>query len=471
MRLILTGFSLVAFPLIAALVITMVSVDRLVSQSQHTLMHSVLVTQGSQVLVEAVTAMERNALQYQVLGDKVLFDVYKENHDKFLETARSLDALDIADGQRRLIEELLVSEDEVYVMLGTYPHDAPETEAALAGFPEIAGIAQQVLSDSQGLIGHGIEQIQSGAKNVQRTLVLEAIALVPAAFVLSMLFAVLITRPIKQVDRAIRRLGDGKFSEIPVVRGPRDLEQLGERLSWLRDRLLELEQEKTKFLQHVSHELKTPLTAIRESAELMNEQVVGTLNSQQREIVEILWDNSIKLQKLIEDLLNFSILRSRASAMNYTRVAMKNLIEDVLEDHKVALMSRNVQLHKSLNEVSMEGDREKLRILVDNLVSNAIKYSPDDGPLWIKLFARGKDVVLEVADSGPGIPAAEHDRVFEAFYQGAPAAKGRVSGTGLGLSIAKENAHAHGGDIRVLEWEKAGACLQVVLPMEKSTQS
>lgn len=458
-------------PLIAALVITMVSVDRLVGQSQHTLLHSVLATQGSQVLVETVTAMERSALQYQVLGDKVLFDVYKENHDKFLETARSLDALDITDGQRELIEELIVIEDEIHVVLGIYPHDATETTTALAGFPEIAGIAQQIQSESQGLIGRGIEQIQAGAENVQNTLVLEAVALVPAAFVLSMLFAVLITRPIKQVDRAIRCLGDGRFGEIPVVRGPRDLEQLGERLNWLRDRLLELEQEKTKFLQHVSHELKTPLTAIRESAELMNDQIVGDLNSQQREIVEILRDNSIQLQKLIEDLLNFSVLRSRASAMSYTQVAMKDLIEDVLEDHKVALMSRNVQLNLALNGVTMEGDREKLRILVDNLVSNAIKYSPDDGPLGIKLFKQDNEIVIEVTDSGPGIPAAEHDRVFEAFYQGAPADKGHVSGTGLGLSIAKENAHAHGGDITVLELNQAGACLQVVLPMEKSTRS
>jgi two-component system sensor histidine kinase GlrK len=235
--------------------------------------------------------------------------------------------------------------------------------------------------------------------------------------------------------------------------------------------LLELEQEKTKFLQQVSHELKTPLTAIRESAELMNEQVVGNLNSQQHEIVDILRDNSIKLQKLIENLLNYSILRSRAFAITYQRVAMKDLIEDVLEDHKVALMSRNVHLHKSLNAVSMNGDREKLRILMDNLVSNAIKYSPDDSPLWIKLFARENQAFIEVADSGPGIPDADHDRVFEAFYQGAPADKGRVSGTGLGLSIAKEYAHAHGGDITVLKWKDAGACLQVVLPLEKSVQS
>jgi two-component system sensor histidine kinase GlrK len=471
MRLILIGFSLVALPLIAALVIATISVDRLVGQSQRALLHSVLITQGSQLLVEAVTAMERSALQYQVLGDKVLFDVYTENHDKFLETARALDALDIADGQRRLIEELIVSEDEIHVILGLYPHDAPEMETGLARFPEIAGIAQQILSDSQRLIGRGIEQIQAAAEQAQRTLVLEAVALVPAAFVLSMLFAVLITRPIKQVDRAIRRLGDGRFGEIPVIRGPRDLEQLGERLSWLRDRLLELELEKTKFLQHVSHELKTPLTAIRESAELMNDQIAGDLNSQQREIVEILRDNSIQLQKLIEDLLNFSVLRSRASAMSYSRVAMKDLIEDVIEGHKVELMSRNVQLHKVLGEVSMVGDREKLRILMDNLVSNAIKYSPDGGPLGIKLFKRDHELVIEVTDSGPGIPAAEHDRVFEAFYQGAPADKGHVSGTGLGLSIAKENAHAHGGDITVLELNQTGTCLQVVLPMEKSTRS
>jgi two-component system sensor histidine kinase GlrK len=300
--------------------------------------------------------------------------------------------------------------------------------------------------------------------------VLEAIALVPVAFILSMLFAVLITRPIKQVDRAIRYLGDGNFSEIPVVRGPRDLEQLGERLNWLRDRLLELEREKTKFLQHVSHELKTPLTAIRESAELMNEQVVGDLNNQQREIVEILRDNSIQLQKLIEDLLNFSILRSRASGMSYNRVEMKKVIEDVLDDHKVALMSRNVNLQKSLKPVNVEGDREKLRILVDNLVSNAIKYSPDDSPLWVKLYEMNKRAFIEVTDSGPGIPDTERDRVFEAFYQGKPAEKGHISGTGLGLSIAREYAHAHGGDISVVKSREAGACLQVVLPLEKGAQ-
>lgn len=468
-RLILIGFSLVALPLIGALIIATVSVDRLVSHSQHTLVQSVLVTQGSQLLVEAITAMERNARQYQVLGDTVLFEVYEENHEKFIETTRTLEALELAEGQHKLIEDLRVIEDEVYVILQTYPYDAPETEEALAGFTELAQTAQQILDDNRNLISRGFEQIQGKAERIQQMLVLEAVALVPAALLLSFLFAILITRPIRQVDQAIRQLGDGQFSDPAVVTGPRDLEQLGERLNWLRNRLLELEQEKTKFLQHISHELKTPLTAIREGAELMNEQVVGELNDQQREIVDILRDNSIQLQKLIEDLLNFSMLRSRTSKLFHNRVELKSVIEDVLDDHKAALLSRNLDLRPSLVPVSVDGDREKLRILVDNLVSNAIKYSPDDNPLWIFLSSHDNQAIIEVADSGPGIPENEHDRVFDAFYQGAPADKGHVRGTGLGLSIAREYAQAHGGDITVIKSDRTGARLQVLLPLEQTS--
>ena len=469
LRLLLIGFLLVALPLIAALVLATLSVDRLVSHSQHALLQSVLVTQGSQVLVEAITAMERNARQYQVLGDKVLFDVYEENHAKFSDTARTLEALELTGGQGELLDELLILENEIQVVLGIYPHDAPETDAALAGFGELSVIAQQILIDNQDLISRGVEQIQSSAENVQRTLVVQAIALVPAALLLIALFAVLITRPIKQIDKSIRRLGGGKFNQPVVVRGPRDLELLGERLDWLRIRLLELEQEKTKFLQHISHELKTPLTAIREGAELLNERVVGELNGQQREITSILQDSSIQLQKLIEDLLSFSMVRTKTTTLFNMRVDLRPIIEEVLEGHKVAMMFRKLDLRRVLLSAKVNGDGEKLRVMVDNLVSNAVKYSPNNSPLWVMLSKRGKNAIIEVADSGPGIPDAEHERVFEAFFQGAPATKSHVRGTGLGLSIAREYAQAHGGDITVVKSKNVGACFRVCLPLEQNT--
>jgi two-component system sensor histidine kinase GlrK len=470
-RLILVGYSLVTMPLVVGLVIATTYVDRMVGQSENALVQSVLATQGSQILVEAITAMERNASQYQVLGDKVLFDVYEEKHAKFVDTARALDDLELVAAQRKLLEELRSREDEVHTALSVNPHDASATKAALSRFPELGQTAQQILADNQGLINRGVEQIQGKAKEVQRTLVVQAVALVPAALLLTIFFTLQITRPVKQVDQAIRRLGDGKFTEPAVVSGPRDLEQLGERLNWLRQRLLDLEQEKTKFLQHVSHELKTPLTAIREGAELLNEQVVGELNTQQREIAGILRDSSLHLQKLIEDLLNFSILRTRSSGLFRKRLELHKIIRDVLEGHKVALLSRKLDLRTSLQRVRLKGDKEKLRIMVDNLISNAIKFSPDGSPLWVLLFKRDAHAIIEVADAGPGIPAAERERVFEAFYQGASAGKGHVRGTGLGLSIAREYAQAHGGNITVSNSGKIGARLQVELPLDQGSCS
>ncbi|MDH3559606.1 MAG: HAMP domain-containing protein [Gammaproteobacteria bacterium] len=264
LRLILIGFVLVALPLIIALVVATVSVDRLVTQSQHALFQSVQVATGTQVLLESLTAMERNARQYQVLGDAVLLDVYKENRTRFVDTARSLKAMDLAGNQRNLLHQLFSAEREVHLVFSSPPHNDPDAIAAVQKYTELAQTAQQILEDNQALINRGLEQIQSVAQEVQHTLIMEAVALIPIAILLMVIFTVLITRPINQIDRAIRRLGDGTFNSPVVITGPRDLEQLGERLNWLQDRLLELEQEKTKFLQHISHELKTPLTTIRE---------------------------------------------------------------------------------------------------------------------------------------------------------------------------------------------------------------
>lgn len=466
LRLILTGFALVALPLIVALLITTVSVDRLVTQGQSALMQSVLVTQGSQSLVEAIKAMERNARQYQVLGEKVLYDVYVENHSRFLDTARSLETLEISATQQTQLKELRVVEDEVYTVLATYPYDAKEVADALPQFIDLGLIAQGILVDSQQLIASGVERMQRQSGKVKKTLLIQAAALVPAVLLLTIIFVFLISRPIRQIDRAIHRLGAGEFTEPSNISGPRDLVQLGDRLDWLRDRLLELEQDKTRFLQHMSHELKTPLTAIREGADLLREKIVGDLNSQQEEIAGILHENSLQLQKLIEDLLNFSILQSRSAELVRGPVDLQPLIEEVIETHKLAIMARHLQLETIFRPVSLSGDRDKLRTLLDNLVSNAIKYSPDSSRLRISLSTDRAYACIDVTDSGPGIPEEEHERVFEAFYQGKPAARGPVRGTGLGLSIAREYARAHGGDVSVVKSDQTGATLRVVLPME-----
>ncbi len=469
-RLLLVGFVLVVMPLMVALIHATYEVDRLVAQGQRALFATVRATQGSQLLLESITDMERNALQYKVLGDEALLEVYRENHQRFIDTTRKLAALNLSDLQHERLQMMIRVENGVSEVLERFPHDAEETANAVSGFGSLARDARKMLVDNRKLVEREVGTMETKGAEVQRSLVVQAMALVPGALIMAGIFTILITRPLRQMDKAIRRLGDGDFSKPAQIVGPRDLEQLGERLDWMRTRLLEVEQEKTRFLHHISHELKTPLTAIREGSELLSEEMVGHLNAQQTEIAAILRDNTLQLQKLIENLLNFNVASSQAFTLHIEPVALRSLIYNVLTEHKVAVLARQIVLDVSLQPVEIQGDRAKLGTVVDNLVSNAIKFSPEKGRLRVYLESRDGQAIIEVADSGPGIPEDERRRVFDAFYQGSNRANGHVRGTGLGLSIAREYAQAHGGYIEVIDGESAGACLRVVLPLEQAEE-
>ncbi len=469
-RLLLVGFVLVVVPLMVALIHATYEVDRLVARGQRALFATVRATQSSQLLLETITDMERNALQYKILGDERLLQVYRENHQKFIDTAKKLTALNLSDLPHDRLQMMMQVENEISEILELFPHDAKETITAVEGFSSLARDARKMLVDNRKLVEREVGSMENKGAEVQRSLVVQAMALVPGALILAGIFTILITRPLKQVDNAIRRLGDGDFTRPAQVVGPRDLEQLGERIDWMRTRLLEVEQEKTRFLQHISHELKTPLTAVREGAELLSDEVFGHLNTQQTEIAGILRDNTLQLQKLIENLLNFNVASSKAFTLHLESVALRDLINSVLTDHKVEVMARKLVLDISLQPVEIRGDSAKLCTVIDNLISNAIKFSPENGRLRVYLELRDGQAIIEVADSGPGIPEDERRRVFDAFYQGSKSANGHVRGTGLGLSIAREYAQAHSGYIEVIESESTGACLRVVLPLVQAEE-
>src|ERR1044071_4891259 len=162
-------------------------------------------------------------------------------------------------------------------------------------------------------------------------------ALIPTAIFLIAAFTFVISRPINQVSRSIRRLGGGECAKPIRIEGPQDMVRLGEQLDWLRDRLITLEAQKTRFLQHMSHELKTPLTALREGSDLLSSGVVGNLNAEQREIARILKENSIELRKLIEALLNYSAVHAQTQYLDAKIVPLKDLVLRVINDRKLAI--------------------------------------------------------------------------------------------------------------------------------------
>nr|WP_282571349.1 HAMP domain-containing sensor histidine kinase [Methylonatrum kenyense] len=233
----------------------------------------------------------------------------------------------------------------------------------------------------------------------------------------------------------------------------------------MRLRLKDLEEQKSRFLQHMSHELKTPLTAIREGAELLQDKVVGPLNAEQQEVALILQSNTLALQRLIEDMLNFGTSRGERRSLHLAHVQLAPLIDAVCRNHKPVMINRSLHLQTDLRDVRLEADEEKLRTIVDNLLSNAVKFSPSEGVIRVLTERHGNTVVIEVSDQGPGIPDSERESVFGAFFQGSHRASGYVKGSGLGLSIAKEYVDAHDGSIEALPGEGGGTRMRVILPL------
>jgi two-component system sensor histidine kinase GlrK len=145
-------------------------------------------------------------------------------------------------------------------------------------------------------------------------------------------------------------------------------------------------------------------------------------------------------------------------------VDLAHILEEVLADHKPAAMAKSIDLVEDLEAAWAEGDAERLRSVVDNLVSNAVKFTPIGGSVKVSVRVEGGGTVIDVCDSGPGIPPEERDRVFDLFYQGSAPSRGSVKGSGLGLSIVAEHVAAHGGRVDIDEGEDRGARLRVWLP-------
>jgi two-component system sensor histidine kinase GlrK len=231
-----------------------------------------------------------------------------------------------------------------------------------------------------------------------------------------------------------------------------------------------IDQQKQQFLRHVSHELKTPLTAIREGTELLHDGIGGRLTPQQIEITQILRENSLKLQKMIENLLHYTKLETMASSLQVELVDMRSIVQHTLQNHYLSIQKKSLVIRKFMEDTSWLVDREKIQIILDNLLSNAIKHTPDHGDIKIYVSENDHHYLLRVSDSGPGISLQDQSKLFRPFYRGIESGQSLVESSGLGLAICKNLVEAHGGTIQLsTHIDTQGATFVIKLP-KKTTE-
>lgn len=465
LKLLLVGFTLAILPLLLAFGSATLHVDRLAEQSQNTLAQAVQATRTSRVLIEQLNLMERSARQYFILQDRILLDNYELAHNNFNKAIKELTTIPLGQDQRQALDKLAKDEASLHTSILIQTHAITSPESIVSNFLNLSDQAQKILAENNRLIDLESAALSVAAQKTQKQMLQQTIILIPVALIVALVITFLVAQPIQRMDKAIRRLGSGEYNEPISIEGPGDLRNLGERLDWLREQLLELEQQKQRFLRHVSHELKTPLTAIREGSELLHDEVGGQLSPQQREIADILRESSLRLQKMIENLLSYTAMHFQTSSLVLEKLTVTDIVDTVLSNNALSINSKQIKIVSEYSPLELIADKEKLETIIDNLISNAVKYTPQSGSIKIQIRQERDIGIIEIHDGGPGVMMADRARIFDPFYRGNGVYESLVSGSGLGLSIAKEYVDIHGGEISLLPSEY-GAHFCVRLPLE-----
>jgi len=463
--LVLAGFLLVAAPLLVAIIGGSVYLDRLSERSDRLVRESVSIARDSEALTAQLLTLERVARQYHFGGSAELRRRYEERHSNLLETIRRLERYELLTLERDTTADLIELAERIATVVRAEPPGSLELEAALVEYARMRMLAGGIAADAETAIDGELAQLEEESRTARRFLLWQTTALVPATLLIGGIFAWLILQPMRRLAQAIRSLGSVEPPPPISVGGPPEIRSLGIELDRLRVRLERSEAEKNRFLRHMSHELKTPLAAIREGTELLADGSVKPGTPAADEIVDILRTSSLELQQLIENVL---VLSARDLAQIAEPIALEELVEDVLGRHRLALTRSQLAIERRVSPVTFDGYKPLVQAALSNLIGNAIRYSPAGATLYVGASRQRGWVMLEVADEGPGITEEDRPHVFEPFFQGQAGPRAAVRGTGVGLSVVRDCARAHQGSVELVDGVYPGTHVRMMLRTQAS---
>ena len=248
-----------------------------------------------------------------------------------------------------------------------------------------------------------------------------------------------------------------------------ELGEKNEELKRLNEEVLELTHSRLVFFTNISHELRTPLTLIADPVEMLLED--SCIKGKSRELLKMVQRNALALQQLVSNILDFRKIQNGKMELKLYRFDIVKTLTMWVGDFQLTAERKQIRLHLDVDDLKgsheMIADQEKISRIVFNLLSNALKYTPAGGEIFVSLKDEGANLRLDVRDTGKGISQDEADKIFERFFQ----AKGAASGTGIGLALVKSFVELHHGEARVESEPGKGSDFIVVIPREQEGDS
>lgn len=318
-----------------------------------------------------------------------------------------------------------------------------------------------------GAMEGSLAAAEASARRAERIALAIAVAAFAASVLLSVALLRAILRPLARLAHGTREVSTGRFGHRLPDAAPSEFAGVARDFNTMAERLEELDRLKKDFVSTVSHDLKTPLSSMQETVEVLLEELPGPLTTRQRKLLELNRESARRLAHMLAKLLDLSRLEAE-SAPHRDVIDLASVARESVARFDVARPGRGpcITLTAPSAPLWVRANESGVAQVLDNLLENAIKFTPAGGTIRVAvahLPANGT-VLLSVADEGPGVPDAEKDRVFERFHQTTTGRAASHRGVGLGLSICRHIVDAHGGVIWVADHEPRGAVFCVLLP-------
>ena len=327
---------------------------------------------------------------------------------------------------------------------------------------------QVIVSDLYSNREATLEQIRSA-------LIGAGVLALGASLVTGMIAARSLTVPIARLRRVAGRVAQGQLDERAARSGVLEIDELGQQFNVMADRLsgtlrqVEADRDRLReFVADVSHELRTPIAALRMYTELQRDGEVD--EATRREFLDRSLDQIQRLDWLSTNLLDLSRIDAGIYPLDMRDGDLRDPVQAVVQALSEAAVEHGVALESTVpaEPVEMRFDRERIVQLMTNLIGNAIKFTPSEGAVSVRLEERPDDVLIEVRDTGAGIPADEMPHIFERFYRGTNTGEARASGSGLGLAIVRSIVEMHDGQIELASEVGQGTQVRILLPRHAS---
>jgi two-component system sensor histidine kinase GlrK len=469
------GFSLVIVVLAGVGVLSLRAVGRLVSVNGEIASQTLPALRLAGAVRDSLLTMARLEARFVVLRDRRYADLWRESAAHARADLASLgdvvhtgpEAVHLAAARAAFEGYYATVLGEQARLLSTRGRTAPVNDTPARRLGEQVEAELEALQ--QATYARLVRAQAEVARLERRTwngVIVAVAAAVVLALVATAAIALRITRSLRRLSAATAAVAAGSFREPIAVGGRDEVSVLARSFNAMAERLRTHDEMKEEFFATVSHELRSPITSVREAAHLLAEGVPGPLTAKQARLVAIVRRSTDRLLRLVNQILDMSRLRAGVMPLEYVALDLDWLVVRAIDELRPQADEARVTIARERvgTRFTVLGDEDRLVQVLVNLLANAVRFTPAGGTVTVRLVDAGPECEIQVEDTGVGIPAAELPHIFESYRQAHPG-KG---GTGLGLAIVRGLVQAHGGRVTAESQEGKGSRFTVLLPRERA---